>query len=152
MSTITTPVYHVFKSVEMTSIGPGDADVTTKSGRYTSVLVDIRPPHFEESKHQLKTHVLYRISEEHHDWTTLEMDRDVIIPVPANWRNVQLPEITAFHLETVISGRNHKWNDLWLNSSDNFIIKLSAKIDGKGDDNDGNAGIEISFNIPVEHT
>jgi hypothetical protein len=149
----TARVFYNFESVDMISIGPGDADVVTKSGRHTEVLVDIQVPQVDEANHRLRTHLIYRIKEGRHDYTTLELNRDVYIPVPTNWKNITLPGLTAFRLETVYFGQNHRWNDISVNWLDSFMSLISVKIDGKGDeDKDGNAGIRIVFYVPVEYT
>jgi hypothetical protein len=145
-------VFHGFKSLDMISVGDGDPDVFTKEGRRTFVVVDIQAPQPDESRHRLQTHLFYRISEGRHDWTVLEMSRDIYIPVDSNWKNLKVSILAPYHIETVIYGENHRWNDLAIHDP-SFMSMVSVKIDGKGNENNGkNAGIHVNFAVPVEYT
>jgi hypothetical protein len=142
-------IFH-WESLKMQDVGPGDADVYTKSGRHTTVKIKLTKPIVEEHAKRLKTHVIYDIIEGRKDWTHLHMSTDILIPLPHDWVNVKTLGVADFNVDMVIHGKNHRWNPVYHNTV-NWIMALEAKIDGPGDDDEGNAGLRIDFAIPVEY-
>jgi len=140
-----------WESVNMEWIGGGDPDVFTKGGRYTEVKLDLTKPAFEQQAHRLKVHLVYDVIEVRRNNTHLQMNTDILIPVPADWVNVRLPGAADFKADLMIAGKNHRWNSIDVNEVD-WIQTMEAKIDGPGDDTEGNAGVRINFAIPLEYT
>ena len=146
-----TLITYYWESVKMEDVGPGDADVYTKSGRHTTVKIKLTRPVVEQQAKRLKVHVVYDVIEGRKDFTHLQMSTDILIPLPSDWANVTVQGVADFNLNMVIYGKNHRWNPVNVNSV-NWIQTLEAKIDGPGDDNEGNAGLRTNFAIPVEYT
>lgn len=136
---------------KMEDVGPGDADVCTKSGRHTTVILNLSKPVVESNANRIKTHVVYDVIEGRKDYTHLQMSTDILMPIPTDWSNVKLTGASDVKTKMVFCGKNHKWNSIDVNSV-NWIQKLEAKIDGPGDDTEGNAGLRINFAIPLEYT
>jgi hypothetical protein len=136
---------------KMEDVGPGDADVCTKSGRHTTVKLNLSAPVVESNADRMKTHVVYDVIEGRKDYTHLQMSTDILIPIPKDWSNVKVTGASDFHRKMVFCGKNHRWNSIDANSV-NWIQTLEAKIDGPGDDTEGNAGLRINFAIPLEYT
>jgi len=136
--------------LKMEDVGPGDADVTTKSGRHTTVRLKLSTPVVEPNGKRMKTHVVYDVIEGRKDYTHLQMSTDILMPIPSDWSNVKIVGAADFSVNMVIYGKNHRWNSINVNSV-NWIQILEAKIDGPGDDTEGNAGLRINFAIPVEY-
>lgn len=129
----------------------GDAEVNTKSGRFTTVEIRISQPTVWPDEKRMKVMVTYDITEGWANYTHLQMVEEIVMPMPNNWSNVQVIGAADFYLHTVIHGKNHRWNPINTNSV-NWIQRIYAKIDGPGDDNEGNAGLIINFAIPVEYS
>jgi hypothetical protein len=104
----------------------------------------------ELEANRMKTHVVYDVIEGRHDYTHLQMSTDILIPIPSDWVDVKVPGVSDFAISMVIYGKNHRWNSINANSV-SWIQSLEAKIDGQGDDIEGNAGLRINFAIPVEY-
>jgi len=138
-----------WESMEMESIGPGDPDVNTKDGRITTVKINLTRPEAEPQATRLKVHVIYDVIEGRRDFTHLQMNRDILLGLPFDWRNVVVKNAADFNFEMVVSGKNHQWIPIDV-SECNWIQSIEAKIDGPGDDNSGNAGLRIVFAIPLE--
>jgi hypothetical protein len=147
---MTTELMYSWEALKMEDVGPGDADVCTKSGRHTTVKINVTKPAVELQAHRLRVHVVYDVIEGRKDYTHLQMSSDILIPLPSDWKNVSVKGVADFNARTVIYGKNHRWNSFNVNSV-NWIQTLEAKIDGPGDDNEGNAGLRISFAIPVSY-
>lgn len=148
--TMNTIYVYAWEMLKMEDVGPGDADVTTKSGRHTTVKLKLSKPIIEPNAKHLKTHVVYDVIEGHKDYTHLQMSTDILMPIPSDWSNVKVTGAADFSVNMVIYGKNHRWNSINVNSV-NWIQTLEAKIDGPGDDNEGNAGLRINFAIPLEY-
>jgi hypothetical protein len=144
-----TNLYKFWQCIDMDSIGPGDDDVYTKRGRHTDISISMSKPTLDGKR--LKTQVVYNINEGRRDYTHLTLTKDVIIPFPSNWKKVTILGADAYQVDMTIYDKNHKWNPIGINTV-NWIQRLEVKIDGPGGDADGNAGIRIHFNIPVEVT
>ena len=146
-----TLITHYWESLKTEDVGPGDADVTTKDGRHTTVKVKLTRPVVETQAKRLKSHVIYDVIEGRSDYTHLQMSTDILIPLPNDWINVKVQGTADFNVNMVIYGKNHRWNPVSVNGV-NWIQTLEAKIDGHGDDNEGNTGLRMNFAIPVEYT
>ena len=143
-----------WKSMEMEHVGGGDADVFTKSGRYTNVSVKIEKPSIEKygaTSNCIKTNLVYDIKEGRHNHTHLQMVRNIIVPLPSDITDIKIPGAKEYRFQGSIRGQNHKWNSMDIHTV-NWIQDMKIKIDGKGDDDEGNAGIDINFAIPITYT
>ena len=145
----TTYVYS-WEALRMEDVGPGDADVTTKDGRHTTVMLNMTRPVVEPQASRLKVHVVYDVIEGRRDFTHLQISSDILIPLPNDWTRVAVRGAADFNTNMVIYGKNHRWNPVDVNAV-NWIQTLEAKIDGPGDDTEGNAGLRINFAIPLEY-
>ena len=139
-----------WESLRMQDVGPGDADVHTKDGRHTTVRLNMTRPVVEPQASRLKVHVVYDVIEGRRDYTHLQMSTDILIPLPNDWTEVAVHGAADFSTDMVIYGKNHRWNSVDVNAV-NWIQTLEAKIDGSGDDTEGNAGLRINFAIPLEY-
>ena len=71
-----------FQINEVPSIGPGDADVDTHTGRKTEVRVTTGPINIQGGGSFAQFTLVYRIHEVSPDYTTLEWRDNVILPAP----------------------------------------------------------------------
>ena len=145
----TTNLLHHWESREMQNVGPGDADVHTKSNRTTTVKLNLTAPVVEQQAKRLKIHVVYDVIEGRSDFTHLQMATDILIPLPADWGSVRILGAADFPADMVIVGKNHQWNPVDV-STVNWIQRLHVKVDGPGDDASGNAGLSVNFVIPLD--
>ncbi len=145
-----TIVAYSWELLKMQDVGPGDADVCTKGGRHTTVKLNLTRPILEPLSKRIKMHVVYDVIEGRKDYTHLQMSTDILIPVPTDWTQVKVPGGSEFNTTMVVYGRNHRWIPLSVGLC-NWIQTLEVKIDGPGDDQEGNAGLRINFAIPVEY-
>jgi len=145
----TTFIYH-WESLTMQNVGPGDDDVVTKSGRHTTILLNLTKPIVEQHADRLRLHVVYDVIEGRWDNTHLRLDTDILIPLPSDWTDVKVTGAADFTSRMVIYGRNHGWNPVSVNAV-NWLQTIEAKIDGTGPDTVlGNTGLRINFAIPLE--
>jgi hypothetical protein len=147
-----TTLLYSWESITMQDVGPGDADVCTKSGRHTSVKINLTRPILESNAKRLKMHVVYDVIEGRSDYTHLQMSMDIFVPLPVDWTNIKVPESANFLASFVVYGKNHRWNQVNISPAINWLQTIEAKIDGPGDDAEGNAGLRINFAIPLEYT
>jgi hypothetical protein len=149
MSTLKTIVY----SYEVTSvpwIGGGDADITSKSKRITRMILEANNLRMTEDGKALLVHLVYDVKEMRTNNTQLRYEGDVRIPTPVDWkRMVQFSDVTDFYLQTNIGGENHQWNEITVNTPNSCIQNARARIDGPGNDDQGNAALQVTFRIPV---
>jgi hypothetical protein len=149
MSTLKTIVY----SYEVTSvpwIGGGDADITSKPKRITRMILEANNLRMTEDGKALLVHLVYDVKEMRTNNTQLRYEGDVRIPTPLNWkRMVQFSDVTDFYLQTNIGGENHQWNEITVNTPNSCIQNARARIDGPGNDDQGNAALQVTFRIPV---
>jgi hypothetical protein len=149
MSTLKTIVY----SYEFTSvpwIGGGDADITSKPKRITRMILEANNLRMTEDGKALLVHLVYDVKEMRTNNTQLRYEGDVRIPTPLNWkRMVQFSDVTDFYLQTNIGGENHQWNEITVNTPNSCIQNARARIDGPGNDDQGNAALQVTFRIPV---
>jgi hypothetical protein len=149
MSTLKTIVY----SYEVTSvpwIGGGDADITSKPKRITRMILEANNLRMTEDGKALLVHLVYDVKEMRTNNTQLRYEGDVRIPTPVNWKKmVQFSDVTDFYLQTNIGGENHQWNEITVNTPNSCIQNARARIDGPGNDDQGNAALQVTFRIPV---
>jgi len=139
-----------WESLSMQDVGPGDDEVNTKDGRHTTVKLNLTKPVVEPQASRLKVHVVYDVIEGRRDYTHLQMSTDILIPLPTDWSQVRVQGVADFRTNMVIYGKNHRWNPVDVNTA-SWMQTLEAKIDGPGDDADGNAGLRINFAIPLDY-
>jgi hypothetical protein len=149
MSTLKTLVY----SHEVTSvpwIGGGDADITSKSGRKTRMILEANNLRVTEDGKALAVHLVYDIKEMRTNYTNLRYEGDIRIPAPLDWSKVlQFADVADFYLQTNFMGENHQWNEISLNTPNSCIQSARARVDGPGNDDQGNASLQVTFRIPV---
>jgi hypothetical protein len=119
-------------------------------GRFTEVSIELTAPVVEPQASRLRAHLIYDVKEGRRDYTHLQMSRDILMPLPNNWTQVAVLGAGNFGTDMVIYGKNHRWNSVDVNAV-NWIQMFEAKIDGPGDDIDGNAGVRINFAISLEY-
>ena len=146
----TTNYFYTWELLRMQDVGPGDDEVNTKDGRHTTVKLNLTRPVVEPQASRLKVHVVYDVIEGRRDYTHLQMSEDILIPLPNDWTQVTVQGAADFNTRMVIYGKNHRWNPVNVNTV-NWMQTLEAKIDGPGDDAEGNAGLRINFAIPLEY-
>ncbi|MCU0703251.1 MAG: hypothetical protein MUF18_04590 [Fimbriiglobus sp.] len=134
----------------MEDVGPGDADVHTKSGRHTNIQLKITRPVVEPNGKRLRCKVVYDVIEGRRDFTHLQLVTDVLMPLPSDWSNVKVLGAADFSINMVVNGKNHQWIPVNVNSV-NWIQELKVKIDGPGNDTEGNAGLRFDLAIPLEY-
>ena len=142
-----------FNVAHVSSIGEGDADVFTQSGRHTTVTVRTEGLSIYADAKAIQFSLLYRVEEGHEDYTTLESRSQVIIPVPDE--TYSIVRIRADKLPTnysgVFYGKDHEWHDIsdQPGVTNTYLNWLAVKFDGKGRDDNGNAQLRASIVVPV---
>ena len=144
------PLPHSWETMQMKSIGPGDADVFTKKGRTTNVSFKANNIRVSEDGKSIVISVSYKISEGRKDYTNLEWVGDVYIPLEYESKIIKVVDTSDFSWEGSFQGENHNWNQINVNTPNSCITDLSLKIDGKGDDDTGNAGVKAQFLVRAE--
>jgi hypothetical protein len=150
MATVTTVLhYHEITSVPW--IAGGDADLTTKAGRKTRMILEADNLRVSEDGKAIFVRLAYDLLEMRTNNTNLRYEGDVRIPVPLtrDAKVLQLAEVADFYLQTNFTGENHQWNEISVNLPNSCIQSARAKIDGPGSDNQGNAALQVTFRIPV---
>jgi hypothetical protein len=150
MTAIKTLVYfHEVPSVPW--IGGGDPDVFSKPGRRTRMILEANSLRVREDGKALLVHIAYDVMEMRSNNTHLRYEGDVSIPVPLDWnaKVLQFADVADFYLQTTFVGQNHMWNEININQPNSCIQSARAKVDGPGDDNQGNAALQVTFRVPV---
>jgi hypothetical protein len=136
----------------LNSTGPGDEDVNSKSGRTTTVTVKSSAPAPAMGASSVFVTVDYTVSEGRSDYTRLKGSRVVEIQLEsgARFNSFGAGFVNADYTE-VIGGERHNWFDI----SDRAGIRGSIlqwceiKMDGKGDDDQGNAQLSAHLAVPL---
>ncbi|WP_113452334.1 hypothetical protein [Rhizobium sp. SYY.PMSO] len=136
----------------MYSDGPGDEDVNTKSGRQTRVKVKTATPAPAANAQEIQVYVDYSVEEVHKDYTHLSGRAVARIQLESGltFSKFGAGFKDASYSET-IGGQKHNWIDI---SSANGIVGsvlqwCSVKIDGKGDDANGNTQLRGHLSVPL---
>lgn len=136
------------------SMGPGDADVYTKKGRGTHILVETQEPQFTSDKLYVQIPLTYEIREMKNADTTLKLTETVKISVPHHLRNKNLTldniQAEPYHYSAEMRGQNHRFNAL-PHQPNSCIYEGFYRFDGPGEDDKGNAALMLSFRIPISY-
>ncbi|MBD2328210.1 hypothetical protein [Alkalinema sp. FACHB-956] len=132
-------------------IGGGDPDIFSKSGRKTRMILEANDLRVREDGKALLVRLTYDVKEMRTNNTHLRYEGEVSIPVPLDWnaKVLQLADVTDFYLQTTFVGENHQWNEINLNTPNSCLQSARAKVDGPGNDDQGNAALQVTFRIPV---
>jgi hypothetical protein len=142
------------QSFYMTNIywqGGGDAEVNTKSGRFTDVFVTTENFEIHTGGVGASIVVKYEIHEGYPDYTVLRRYETIFLSAPLGYRIVN----AGFNKFPVnwsqrYFGRDHDWHDESAAVDQTYLRQLSVKFDGSGRDDQGNAAISGVISIPVE--
>lgn len=136
----------------MNSIGPGDEDVNTQSGRSTTVTVKSSAPRPAYGSTEVVVTLEYKVREGRKDNTTLYAKEVVTIQLENGARFVEFGGgYTDADYKEVIGGEQHDWFDITNRSGirGSVLQWCNIKIDGKGDDDNGNAQLSGHLSIPL---
>ena len=134
------------------SVGPGDSDVNTQSGRDTTVRVRTHTPAPVKGGTSIQVTLEATIEEGRKDYTRLNEKRVVTIQLPPGSRfNSFGTGFLDARYEEVFRGKIHHWINLTdrPNISGTVLDSCEIKIDGKGDDDRGNAALRAQLMVPV---
>jgi hypothetical protein len=124
----------------------GDADIFTKKGRVTHYKVIVSELKLDTIRGLITGRVLYDVQEGRSDHTRLVGETTFEIPAPRGAKRlVARDKVVAGSL----TGENHNWIAIAL-SPDQCFRTLELKVDGKGDDDQGNAALKGRLAIEVE--
>lgn len=136
----------------MNSDGPGDEDVNTKGGRRTVVTVKTDIPAPAAGGREIQVYLDYTISEGSKDYThlsaravaTIQLDNGMTFnSLGAGFRQADYSES--------MGGQQHDWIDISTKSgiAGSVLSWCRIKIDGKGDDDRGNAQLIAHLSVPL---
>ncbi|MBK1988825.1 hypothetical protein A0J48_014980 [Sphaerospermopsis aphanizomenoides BCCUSP55] len=142
---------HYYEIPSVPWIGGGDPDVYTKPGRKTRMILEANNLRVREDGKALLIHIAYDVKEMRSNYTHLRYEGDVTIPVPLDWKAkvLKFADVEDFYLQTSFVGENHQWNEIIMNVPNSVIQSARARIDGHGNDDQGNASLQVTFKIPV---
>jgi hypothetical protein len=136
----------------MNSDGPGDEDVNTQSGRQTRVKIKTTTPAPAASGQEIQVFVDYSVEEVRKDNTHLSGRIIATIQLESGLTFNRFGDgfKDATYSES-IGGEQHNWMDI---SSASGIVGsvlqwCSIKIDGRGDDTNGNTGLKGHLSVPL---
>ncbi|MCB9919938.1 MAG: hypothetical protein H6832_16160 [Planctomycetes bacterium] len=137
-----------FGSVSVTSarwVGGDDADVCTKKNRTTHYTVSVQQLQLDRAKQRITGIVIYTVREGKTNHTRLRGTRPFSIPAPAGAIAIleRQPEVSGS-----LRGKNHSWNDV--DPANTYFSDLEIRVDGSGDDDEGNAAMTGKLAIPVQ--
>lgn len=128
-------------------VSGGDCDIYTKKGRNTEVEVTANNMSIVNGN-QICLDVLYRVAELSSNYTTLLWAGRVCSPVQYGLAIRALGYAVDYSVKVKYPGVNHGWNAL-PQVPDAIVTSGSARIDGSGCDDTGNAALNLSFHVPV---
>jgi hypothetical protein len=132
-------------------VGGGDADVYTKSGRYTDVLVQTGQPYVYPGGLSGYIAVSYEVREGASNYTMLRRTDIVPFYAPPGYRivNIGINRRPAY-LSQRFYDEDHIWHDMSSATVGTYLQRLSIKFDGSGRDDQGNAALAAEIWIGVE--
>jgi hypothetical protein len=132
-------------------VGGGDADVYTKSGRYTDVSVQTGVPYVYPDGLSGYIPVLYEIKEVSPDYTVLQKVDIVRFYPPTGYRivNTAINRVPA-NFYRRYSGEDHFWHNATAAVQGTYLESLVFQFDGSGRDDQGNAQLYAEICIGVE--
>jgi hypothetical protein len=143
------PVIHTYSITQIPWVAGGDPDVYTKPGRKTHIHITVDQLRLSEDGRSILAHVLYEVREGRSDWTVLKFEQSdaQIAPVPYDYPKVlEIVDTTDFDMQVTHTGQYHTPFN-FSNEANSCVSSGSYSIDGKGDDNLGNAN--VAFNIRI---
>jgi hypothetical protein len=131
--------------------GGGDAEVNTKSGRFTDVIVQTDYPEIHTGGVAASIVVTYEIHEGAPNYTVLRRYETVYLFPPPGYHIVN----AGFNKSPVnwskrYFGQDHNWHNESAEVAYTYLRSLSVKFDGSGRDDQGNAAMEGLIALPVE--
>ena len=134
------------------SIGPGDADINTQSGRSTNIRVYTHTPTPTRGATSIEFTLEYWLREGRRDHTTLSAKRSIRIQLPwgYRWHSFGAGYVDA-RLNETIDGKQHGWIDIsdYPALAGTALDSCQIKTDGKGDDDRGNARLMAHVMVPL---
>jgi hypothetical protein len=131
--------------------GGGDAEVNTKSGRFTDVFVQTGYPEIHTGGVAASIVVMYEIHEGYSDYTVLRRYETVYVSPPPGYRIASIGiNKGPVNWSNRYFGRDHDWHDESAAMALTYLQSLSVKFDGSGRDDQGNAAMSGVISIPVE--
>lgn len=128
-------------------VGGGDCDINTKNGRYTDMVVTANRASIVNSN-QICLDVEYQVAERSRNYTTLRWTGQVCSPVLYGLAIRSLGYMADYSATVAYPGTNHGWNTLpqYPNA---IVTSGSARLDGSGCDDTGNAALNLTLHVPV---
>ena len=131
--------------------GGGDAEVNTKSGRFTDVIVQTDYPEIHTGGVAASIVVMYEIHEGYPNYTVLRRYETVYLFPPPGYHIVN----AGFNKSPVnwskrYFGQDHNWHNESAEVAYTYLRSLSVKFDGSGRDDQGNAAMSGEIALPVE--
>jgi hypothetical protein len=140
---------HYYSTGAVPHVSGGDADVYSKTGRFTDVAVYTHGPHIVPGGGSLNIGVEYVVQEGRSNYTRLRKLEWVTLYAPQGWRIASvLPTRSPVYWSRRYYGEDHFWHDE-LQAGTHFAY-FSTRFDGSGRDDRGNAGLVAQIEIPVE--
>jgi hypothetical protein len=136
----------------MNSVGAGDEDVNTKSGRSTYVTVRAGAPVPAAGGREIQVYLDYHVEEVAKDYTELQAQAVATIYLESGMTfNSFGAGFTPASYNETIRGQIHNWIDITAKPgiAGSIISWCRIKIDGSGDDHRGNARLDAHISIPV---
>jgi hypothetical protein len=132
-------------------VSGGDADVYSKSGRYTDVIVSTGFPTIYSDGLVGSILLTYEVREVASNYTVLRRSETVWFAPPDGYRMVNNYFRQPTALSRRYSGQDHNWHDESAATSGRSYIKiLNVRFDGPGRDDQGNAAMSGRLSIPVD--
>ena len=140
-----------FARISRMDVTKGDPDVHTKDGRQTKYEIAFGKPRLEHDK-TLVIPISYRVEEVHSDYTTLEKSYDRRYDLPEHiqaalrQRRTRLEDFRPWEVSGKIDGKFH--GTMQLKPDCPYVSSIDFRIDGVGDDDEGNANLFVVFSVP----
>lgn len=133
-------------------VGGGDPDVFTKGGRWTGVSVVTLRPQVPATLDSVSIIIQYDVRERRRNYTHLSGTTTVRFLADSGYRILQVgPGGIDAHYYEEWPGENHQWNDISHapGIAGSYFRTLDIRFDGRGDDDQGNAGLRGLMEVPV---
>lgn len=130
----------------------GDADIYSKSGRTTQVQLKVERLRISNDKRYVIARVDCMITETASNHTRLRYLDNIKIPVPRGWqsRRVRIGnDARELNVQFTVSGEQHDWVEVPINDDGTIVEDAYVKIDGRGDDDEGNARLSLHLDVPI---
>jgi hypothetical protein len=132
-------------------VSGGDADVYTKSGRYTDVWVQAGQPYVYSGGLSGYIPLMYEVREGASNYTLLRRTAYVPFQAPHGYRIVSLgTNRSPANFRRRYWGEDHDWHNESAAVVGTYLQRLWTKFDGPGRDDQGNAAMIAEIWIGVE--